>query len=109
MCTMIEVCCKVCDVGTLKLQKMYRMSSPVVVIGYILLIPSVLGILFSVFMFLSAASIANEANAAATGIAGGFAIFLGLASFVGGLIGWLLVMKKQTLKCNTCGAVVNAS
>ncbi len=34
---------------------------------------------------------------------------LGITSFVGGLLGWLLVMKKRVLQCNVCGAVVNAS
>lgn len=37
------------------------------------------------------------------------AIGLGIASFVGGLLGWLLVMKKRVLQCDYCGAVVNAS
>jgi hypothetical protein len=39
--------CKTCDVGSLKLEKKYRMSTPVVTIGYILLVPSILGIIFS--------------------------------------------------------------
>ena len=83
------------------------MSGPVVAIGYILLIPSVLGILFSALLFFTTAS--HAANDAGSGIAGGIAIFMGLVSFVGGLLGWLLVMKKQVLECNTCKAVVNAS
>jgi hypothetical protein len=49
----------------------------------------------------------------ATGVAqvidSGFAIAIGIGSFVGGLLGWLLVMRKRVLKCNFCGAVVNAS
>jgi hypothetical protein len=39
----------------------------------------------------------------------GFAVALGIASFVGGLLGWLLVMRKSVLQCNVCGAVINAS
>jgi hypothetical protein len=38
-----------------------------------------------------------------------FAIVCGIACFVGGLLGWLLVMKKRVLQCDVCGAVVNAS
>lgn len=38
-----------------------------------------------------------------------FAISIGIDSFVGGLLGWLLVMRKRVLQCNVCGAVVNAS
>jgi hypothetical protein len=41
--------CKTCDVGTLVQRKKYRMSSVVVLIGYIIVIPSVLGVLFGVF------------------------------------------------------------
>jgi hypothetical protein len=37
------------------------------------------------------------------------AIALGIGSFVGGLLGWLLVMKKRVLQCAVCGATVNAS
>lgn len=42
-------------------------------------------------------------------IGSGFAIALGIASFVGGLLGWLLVMRKRVLQCSVCGAVVSAS
>ena len=41
--------CKTCETGTMVKRKKYRMSGVVVVIGYIILIPSVLGILFGVF------------------------------------------------------------
>jgi hypothetical protein len=111
---MVEVRCKVCDAGILVRRKKFRMSGPVVAIGYIILIASILGIIFSAFMLLTAASLPHNPNDVAaanmvTGIAGGVAIFFGIASFVGGLIGWLLVMKKQILECNICNAVVNAS
>ena len=110
---MIEVPCKVCDRGSLRQQKTYRMSGVVVFIGYILLIPSILGLAISVFMFFGVASsvntVASSDSSAVVGIAGGVAVFFGIASIVGGLLGWLLIMKKSILKCNTCGAVVNAS
>ena len=35
--------CKVCDSGTLTLKTVFRMSGPAVAIGFILLIPSILG------------------------------------------------------------------
>ncbi|MGH9583086.1 MAG: hypothetical protein ACRD4O_09150 [Bryobacteraceae bacterium] len=38
-----------------------------------------------------------------------FAIVLGIGSFVGGLLGWLLVMRKRVLQCSLCRAVINAS
>jgi hypothetical protein len=170
--------CRVCERGTLTNKKIFRMSGPVVVIGFIFLIPAVLGMLLSVAMFLrvlsaggaagsEASSAKDEAVAhmrennipepliaavvagrnaevesqlryydlaqyqrswvrdaqekirtsdigtAASGfgvlVGGGFAIAVGVASFVGGLVGWLLVMKKRVLQCSTCGAVINAS
>lgn len=161
--------CKVCNEGSLKAKKKYRLSGPAIVIGYILLIPSVLGMLFGLLMLfctgsatsetskttqqeikkqLAASNIpkqivekvinhetlnrdekesltqkqrtaladANLSYSAATigtgagaALAGGFSIFMIVASFVGGLIGWLLTMKKKVLQCLNCGAVVNAS
>lgn len=39
----------------------------------------------------------------------GLSLALGIGFFIFGLLGWLLVMKKRVLKCDYCGAVVNAS
>ena len=160
--------CQVCRNGELVKKKKYRMSMPVVIIGYILLIPSILGVLAGCMLFfvtgnattnttteiedqvrvemqdagvpddvinavLSSKSIALETSGltdtqrtaitdaqnslaarsvgagAAAFVAGGFAITLSIIAFVGGLLGWLLVMKKQVLECNYCGAVIAAS
>jgi hypothetical protein len=168
---MVDVPCKTCDQGTLNLRKVHRMTGPAVTIGYILLVPSILGILFSIGFFLvtmaGAASVVNQekltpatvqnlrnlqvptgmiselqkgehasveakrglsaeqANAVSTaeseadahmaaggcfGACGtGMAAIMAVVSFVGGLIGWLLVMKKQVLVCSACSAVTNAS
>ncbi len=203
--------CKVCDRGTLRSVKTFRMSGPAVAIGFILLIPSICGMLFSGLLLLGALtipaltvptamssnpaqsnfdaafrsncaksarqqiyslgilpsqakvesfcecglSIYKETNSMTTasqtcnqraqdgtldqvgsnvdalysntpqqnitvtdsliptvmlsfvGSAG--AVAMGIACFVGGLLGWLLVMRKRVLQCDTCGAVVNAS
>ena len=106
----MDVICKICDKGALIQKRKYRMSGPVVLIGYILLIPSILGVLISAMTFFQLSSVSSQANASAgAGLAGGFSIFIGLAFFVSGLLGWLLIMKKQILQCNVCGAVVNAA
>jgi hypothetical protein len=42
-------------------------------------------------------------------IAGGFSLFIIITSFIGGRLGWLLVMKKTVLRCPHCQAVVAAS
>jgi hypothetical protein len=64
-------------------------------------------------MFQASEVVSQSPDDTATGIAqvigSGFAIAIGIGSFVGGLLGWLLVMRKRVLKCNTCGAVINAS
>jgi hypothetical protein len=195
--------CKVCDYGDLLPKKIFRMSGPVVAIGFILLIPSVLGMIAAGLMFFgviaaSGIGLSHNTNTSADiefrracinvpesdtavpitqreqycectlieykatnsvpharevcsrrlqgnmladvdeethhlytslvgfdsprnnvaadtsifglGILGStFAIALGIASFVGGLLGWLLVMKKRVLQCSTCGATVSAS
>jgi hypothetical protein len=96
--------CKVCDRGTLERNTKYRLAGPAVVIGYILLVPSVIGMLCA--LALSAFVLAKSTRSSAIT---GFVGFTLIASLVGGLLGWLLVMKKRVLQCSTCRAVVNAS
>jgi len=160
--------CKVCDVGTLERLKVHRMSPIVVVIGYILLIPSALGVIASAVGLLSTGAaesrVTESARLRAAGrlerddipdsivdkvrsghtateselvvlsntqrasyereirvlntetagsgagvvIAGGIAIAFGVLSVVGGLLGWLLIMKKTVLKCTRCSAAIAA-
>jgi len=161
--------CQICGQGELKSKKKYRMSGPVVAIGYILLIPSILGMLFGLLMIFATGSAVSETSTgikqevreqlmaadipgeisekvitrqalteeenamlteeqsraladaeltysasqvgvgAGTAIAGGFSAFMVISSFVGGLIGWLLIMKKKVLQCTSCNAIVAAS
>jgi hypothetical protein len=205
-----QVICKICDRGMLMPKRVFRMSGPVVAIGFVLLVPSILGICLSGLMFLGvnaharhdeitnkdetshsfqsdydanfrrscakgvkqkdqemgyyasqqlieqycecALSTFKETNSVTTAsqtclqqakdgtleqvgqdvdalyssdtvtrnpdsaganlshvIGSGFSVAIGVGSFVGGLLGWLLVMRKKVLQCNVCGAVVNAS
>lgn len=156
--------CGVCKAGFLVRKSTYRMSSMVVLIGYILLVPSLIGIAISLLIMLGVGSAAtqipalkqqvtqNMQNAGVpaaimdkvikgevigftellvlpenqqnvvrssqgklagaglgTVLGGGASICLGIASLIGGLGGWLLVMKKKVLQCNVCGAVIAAS
>lgn len=101
--------CKTCDRGELVSKKKYRMGGMVVFIGYILLIPSFLGVLLSSFFLIAAifsASATNVDTGAVTAIFGGVSIFILISSIVGGLLGWLLVMKKRVLQCSFCGAII---
>jgi DNA-directed RNA polymerase subunit RPC12/RpoP len=161
--------CHTCGEGALIKRKKFRMSGPVVAIGFILLIPSFLGMLCGVIMLVitgvsvhavSSASdyeirtnlvalqipdsivtnvvagrtvsedqlalltaeqrtkvqdaqssiAALKVGAGVGGFAlGGFSVFIIIVSFVGGLLGWLLVMRKKVLQCARCGAIVPAS
>ena len=105
---MVQFACKVCERGSVEQRKIFRMSMPVVVIGFILLIPSVLGMLFCAFAVLVGLSNSGS-NGGAAAIAISVFVGIGIAFFVGGLIGWLLVMKKRVLQCSNCGATISAS
>jgi hypothetical protein len=161
--------CQTCGQGVLIKRKKYRMSGPVVLIGYILLIPCVIGMFFGGMLLaasgsagttvsvatskatrtrletqaipepiiqkvvsletitaddrstltpeqksaVDAAKISLSANKIGAGMGalmgGGISIFLMVSCFVGGLLGWLLIMKKKVLQCNQCSAAVAAS
>jgi hypothetical protein len=54
-------------------------------------------------------SAAKVAPGLAACCGGGFSVVIMIGSFVGGLLGWLLIMRKTVLQCFRCGAVVAAS
>lgn len=55
--------CQVCNQGNLVRKKKYRLSGPVVVIGYLFLIPSVLGMLLCLLMLFISGGAAGETHA----------------------------------------------
>lgn len=93
------------------------MSRTVVVIGYIIVIPTWFGMLAAALIFVNEFNLSDlDAWLRTPGapppqmiLVCGFAIVLGITSLVAGLLGWLLVMKKHVLQCSVCKAVVNAS
>lgn len=157
--------CNTCNQGQLQPKKTFRLSGPVVAIGYIFLMPSICGILFGALLLFSVGSVTEDAFAdveaqyardlqaaglsaqqiesarantidldtltdeqydayttaslalsggtigtgAGVAIGGGMSIGLIIFSFCSGLIGWLLVMKKNVLQCTNCSAIVAAS
>jgi hypothetical protein len=105
--------CKMCNKGTIANTKVYRMSTVGVVIGYIFLGLSLLGLLLALISFVGSLKPAQgnfqavqefQRDMARLG-----ALFIGFVSFVGGGVGWLLIRKKSVLKCNQCGVEVPAS
>jgi hypothetical protein len=97
------------------------MSDVVVVIGYILLIPSILGMLVTLVLtavliiapLAGGAATKSPEAVAAGGVLAVFTAAFGVAifvvCFVSGLLGWLLVMKKTVLRCNLCGMTIDAA
>ena len=129
--------CKVCERNSLVRKKIFRMSWPIVGIGFLLLIPSILGMIVSILLLFgvlssgpsdvarigdkavaqmwavnvpqSVVGIVVKVTSEAIFLFGGrFAVALGIASLVGGLLGWLLVRKKRVLECTLCNAVIDA-
>ncbi|SRR6266496_4726219 len=157
--------CRTCGEGALIKRTKFRMSGPVVAIGFILLVPSALGMLFGALMLILTGTYSSHISASGereirvrlaqqeipepiiaevasgkpvpgeqltpltypqraavhdaqsslsaqnvgAGMAVGFSLFVIIASFVGGLLGWLLIMRKRVLECARCGAIVPAS
>lgn len=52
---LVPVTCKVCERGTLVRKLVHRLSRPAVVVGYLLLVPSVIGLVISGLLFVHAA------------------------------------------------------
>ena len=87
-------------------------------IGVIIVIPSVLGVLLAILFFVSTSMVAtaqiakatSDAAAAGTaigaGIGYGISLFVGAASLVGGLVGWLLLSTRKVYKCVRCGFIL---
>jgi hypothetical protein len=105
----IGIACKTCERGVLVPKNIHRLSGPAVVIGYIFLIPSTFAMtLFFVLVLLKLVGpilgiIVHLGDMVA------IAFMVAVPAFIGGLLGWLLVMKKRVLQCSVCGATVNAS
>ena len=105
--------CIVCDEGILVKKEVYRMSIPVVIIGYLLLIPS----MFCTCFFILGVGVSNLMAAFSdpdlfliTLFTGGFTVlFIVIPIIVGSLLGWLLIMKKKILQCTCCEAIIPAS
>lgn len=91
------------------MQTKNKMSTPVVVIGYILLVPSVIGVLFSIlYLIMAAINMPTVHNHAAGAIATGWGALWLVVWAVSGLLGWLLVMRKRILRCTHCSVVLDA-
>ena len=113
--------CQTCRSGSLSRKHLYRIIDVVVVIGYILLFPSLIGMAVAlaltgyviIFSIVVGAAAKDPQAFAAGGVFAVFTVAFGAAAFVScfvsGLVGWLLVMKKTVLRCNLCGMTIDAA
>jgi hypothetical protein len=110
-----------CGNGTIVTTKVYRNSTPVVAIGYVILVISLLWLLLVVVGLFIPPKPPRDAPQGALAPFEKFFPDLGDAirdlgrvcvlflSLPGALLGWLLVMKKKVQKCNKCGVEVPGS
>ncbi|MDQ3748043.1 MAG: hypothetical protein M3367_03345 [Acidobacteriota bacterium] len=115
----IEIDCSACRTcASMFPTKVPRFSGIVRVIGVILLIPSILGLIFSAIMLFGVViggagmpAAQSDAEALGAGAAfvmfGGFALITGVISLVSGLLGWLLLLTRKVFKCQRCGFVMD--
>lgn len=111
-----KITCKICGAGSLEKKDSYRLSGPVVAIGYILLLPAFIGMAIGFFGLFTASGWAmnlflglplfEDYGTYIGALGSGYII---VSSFTGGLLGFLLIMKKKTLNCSFCEATTPAS
>lgn len=98
--------CQACKLEkSMKATSIPRMSTVVRAIGAILVIPSVLGVLFSLLMFLGIGQ--PDADPGAGGVRVVTALGMGACSLVSGLLGYVLIMNKKVWRCASCGFVLD--
>jgi len=110
--TSLQLDCNACKTsGSMHASKVGKFSKVVRVIGGILLIPSVLGMLIAVLIFffwvLGSVGAARGPSGAEGAVVFVFCLFIGIASLVGGLLGWLLLMNRKVYKCVRCGFILD--
>ena len=115
----VQIDCQTCrSRGSMLKTTVPRFSGIVRVIGVILVIPSLLGMFFSVIMLgitilgaMSSPSAHSDAEVTGKvigfGIMGGFIVFIGICSLVSGLLGYLLLLNRKVFQCQRCGFVLD--
>lgn len=121
----LKLDCQACKTPrSMTMDKVPRFSGVVRAIGVILLIPSILAMATGAGCAIvttvatvspptsqvhTAADVAPEA--AARGLAGmlgcGTGILIAMVGFVGGLLGWILLMSKSVWRCTVCNFILD--
>lgn len=104
-----EVDCAACKLdGGMEAARLPRFSWFIRFIGGIIAIPSILGMIFAVMIFFTGSS-GMFGQGSGNGMAIGMSLFVFCISAVSGLVGWLLLMKKNVFQCTRCGYILNRS
>lgn len=98
-----EIDCAACKLeGGMEAASITRFSGFIRFIGIIIAIPSVIGMAIAVIMFLQGGLEKSKMDL-------GESFFVFGISAVSGLIGWILLMKKNVFRCVRCGYIINRS
>ena len=113
----IQLDCNACkSKNSMKATKIPKFNTILRIIGFIIVIPSVLGVFLAILMFIStttgilgsmSATQSNTGAAIFSTIGFSVSFFFGCSSLVGGIIGWVLLMKKKVYKCFNCGFILD--
>lgn len=113
---MFEIDCAACKLeGGMEAARLPRFSGFIRFIGGIIAIPSNLGMAFAVLIFFTGGfatphnSVQFPSTSIVSAMSMGIGIFVFCASAVSGLVGWLLLMKKNVFQCTRCGYILNRS
>jgi predicted RNA-binding Zn-ribbon protein involved in translation (DUF1610 family) len=109
----IQLDCSACKTkASMKATKIPKFNTILRIIGFIIVIPSVIGVLIAILIFITSiiatATTQSSAGAAIDAtISFGFSLFIGCSSLVGGVIGWFLIMERKVYKCINCGFILD--
>lgn len=106
MTTRLKLDCAACKTEkSMAKTKVARFPLFIQFIGGLIAVPSFLGMLAGGIAV--ARSIAAVHNGVEIGAGSVFGMAIIATSAIGGLIGWLLVMRKKVYKCTSCGYILD--
>lgn len=99
----VRIDCQACKLeGGMMAAELNRFPPLLRFIGHILVLPSLVGVFFASLAFGASMSMGLESS-----ISMMMFVILVCASLVGGLIGWLLLLKKNVYRCGRCGYIID--
>lgn len=105
--------CQVCkNEQTMEATTVSRFGPLIRLIGYLIAIPSVLGVAFAAFGAIgtmlsgSDPEFSKGINTAATGFALTFSLLFGGGALISGTVGYLLLTKRKVWRCSVCAHIL---